>query len=106
MGRYYALEEGQPAPVAEAIAGHYAQQGPADDCPTDPVAVTVALADKIDTLTGFFAIAENPTGSRGPYDLRRAGLGVIRLIRRPEEPTSDLQSLIRNSYTGVVLKNT
>lgn len=81
MGRYYALEEGQPAPVAEAIARHYAPQGPGDACPTDPVAVAVALADKIDTLTGFFAIGEKPTGSRDPYALRRAGLGIIRLIR-------------------------
>ncbi|MFN4088969.1 MAG: glycine--tRNA ligase subunit beta [Alphaproteobacteria bacterium] len=81
MGRYYALEEGQPAPVAEAIARHYAPQGPGDACPTDPVAVAVALADKIDTLTGFFALGEKPTGSRDPYALRRAGLGIIRLIR-------------------------
>src|SRR3546814_4907143 len=100
MGRYYALEEGQPAPVAEAIARHYAPQGPADDCPTDPVAVTVALADKIDTLTGFFAIGEKPTGSRDPYALRRAGLGVI----RSEEHTSELQSLMRISYAVFCLK--
>src|SRR5690606_8816380 len=81
MGRYYALEEGQPAAVAEAIGRHYAPQGPNDSCPIEPAAVAVALADKIDTLTGFFAVGEKPTGSRDPYALRRAGLGIIRLIR-------------------------
>src|SRR5690606_33392097 len=80
MGRYYALHDGEPAPVAEAIAQHYAPQGPNDRCPTDPVAVAVALADKIDTLSGFFAIDEKPTGSKDPYALRRAALGVIRLV--------------------------
>src|SRR5690606_33285992 len=77
MGRYYALEEGQPAAVAEAIGRHYAPQGPNDSCPIEPAAVAVALADKIDTLTGFFAVGEKPTGSRDPYALRRAGLGII-----------------------------
>src|SRR5690606_8530354 len=80
MGRYYALHDGEAAPVAEAIAQHYAPQGPDDRCPTDPVAVSVALADKIDTLAGFFAIDEKPTGSKDPYALRRAALGVIRLV--------------------------
>ncbi|HLT77792.1 MAG TPA: glycine--tRNA ligase subunit beta [Ferrovibrio sp.] len=80
MGRYYALHDGEAAPVAEAIAQHYAPQGPNDRCPTDPVAVSVALADKIDTLAGFFAIDEKPTGSKDPYALRRAALGVIRLV--------------------------
>ncbi|HSD34475.1 MAG TPA: glycine--tRNA ligase subunit beta [Alphaproteobacteria bacterium] len=80
MGRYYALEGGEPAPVAEAIADHYAPQGPNDRCPTAPVSVAVALADKIDTLAGFFAIGETPTGSKDPFALRRAALGVIRLI--------------------------
>ncbi len=81
MGRYYALEQGEDAAVAEAIADHYAPQGPADRCPTAPVSVAVALADRIDTLVGFFAIGEKPTGSRDPYALRRAALGLIRLIR-------------------------
>ncbi|MCK6454462.1 MAG: glycine--tRNA ligase subunit beta [Alphaproteobacteria bacterium] len=79
MGRYYALHEKLPAPVAEAIADHYAPQGPNDRCPTAAVSVAVALADKIDTLVGFFAIDEKPTGSKDPFALRRAALGAIRL---------------------------
>ncbi len=80
MGRYYALGEGEEAAVADAIAEHYKPLGPSDICPTAPVSVAVALADKIDTLVGFFAIDEKPTGSKDPYALRRAALGVIRLI--------------------------
>ncbi len=80
MGRYYALEEGENPAVADAIAEHYSPAGPGDDCPTAPVSVAVALADKIDTLAGFWAIDEKPTGSRDPYALRRAALGVIRLV--------------------------
>jgi glycyl-tRNA synthetase beta chain len=80
MGRYYALGEGEKPEVAAAIAEHYAPQGPNDTCPTAPVSVAVALADKIDTLVGFWAIGETPTGSRDPFALRRAALGVIRLV--------------------------
>ncbi|WP_342239226.1 glycine--tRNA ligase subunit beta [Inquilinus sp. OTU3971] len=80
MGRYYALAQGEAPAVAEAIADHYKPVGPGDRCPTAPVSVAVALADKLDTLAGFFAIDEKPTGSRDPYALRRAALGVIRLI--------------------------
>ena len=80
MGRYYALGEGLGASVADAIAEHYKPLGPNDRCPTAPVSVAVALADKLDTLVGFFAIDEKPTGSKDPYALRRAALGVIRLI--------------------------
>ena len=80
MGRYYALGDGETAEVADAIAAHYAPLGPNDACPTAPVSVAVALADKIDTLVGLFAIGEKPTGSRDPFALRRAALGVIRLI--------------------------
>jgi glycyl-tRNA synthetase beta chain len=80
MGRYYALHDGEHAEVAEAIAEHYAPQGPGDACPSAPVSVALALADKIDTLVGFWAIDEKPTGSKDPYALRRAALGVIRLI--------------------------
>jgi glycyl-tRNA synthetase beta chain len=80
MGRYYALADGEPAKVAEAIADHYAPQGPADCCPSAPVSVAVALADKIDSLVGFWGVAEKPTGSKDPFALRRAALGVIRLI--------------------------
>lgn len=80
MGRYYALAQNENPAVADAIHDHYAPQGPSDDCPTAPVSVTVALADKMDTLVGLFAIGEKPTGSKDPYALRRAALGVIRLI--------------------------
>ncbi len=80
MGRYYALKDGEDAAVADAIRDHYSPLGPSDDCPTAPISVTVALADKIDTLVGFWAIDEKPTGSRDPYALRRAALGVIRLV--------------------------
>ncbi|EKE44751.1 hypothetical protein OCGS_1134 [Oceaniovalibus guishaninsula JLT2003] len=80
MGRYYAAEAGLPPEVAQAAQDHYAPLGPSDAVPTAPVSVAVALADKIDTLTGFWAIDEKPTGSKDPYALRRAALGVIRLI--------------------------
>ncbi|MBB4381593.1 glycyl-tRNA synthetase beta chain [Bradyrhizobium sp. Rc3b] len=80
MGKYYALAQGEDASVAAACEEHYKPQGPTDRVPTDPVSVAVALADKIDTLVGFWAIDEKPTGSKDPYALRRAALGVIRLI--------------------------
>ncbi len=80
MGRYYALEGGEHAAVADAIAEHYAPQGPSEKCPDSRVSIAVALADKIDTLAAFWLIGETPTGSRDPYGLRRAALGVIRLI--------------------------
>jgi len=80
MGRYYALAEGEAPEVAHAIAEHYSPLGPNDACPTAPVSVAVALADKIDILVGFFAIDEKPTGSKDPFALRRAALGAIRLI--------------------------
>ncbi len=80
MGRYYALDDGEDPQVADAIADHYKPLGPADNCPTASVSVVVALADKIDTLVAFFANDERPTGSRDPFALRRAALGIIRLI--------------------------
>ncbi|WP_291865856.1 glycine--tRNA ligase subunit beta [Bradyrhizobium sp.] len=80
MGKYYALAQGEDASVAAASEEHYKPQGPADRVPTDPVSVAVALADKIDTLVGFWAIDEKPTGSKDPYALRRAALGAIRLV--------------------------
>jgi glycyl-tRNA synthetase beta chain len=80
MGRYYALLEGETPAVADAIAEHYAPLGPSESCPSAPVSVAVALADKIDTLVGFWAIGEKPTGSRDPFALRRAALGAIRLV--------------------------
>jgi glycyl-tRNA synthetase beta chain len=79
MGKYYALAQGEDAAVAAACEEHYKPLGPSDRVPTDPVAVAVALADKIDTLVGFWAIDEKPTGSKDPYALRRAALGVIRI---------------------------
>jgi len=81
MGRYYALGQGEDPRVAEAIAAHYRPAGAGDAVPTDPVAIAVALADKIDQLVGFFAVGEKPTGSGDPFALRRAALGVIRIIR-------------------------
>ena len=80
MGRYYALEEKRPARIADAVRDHYKPKGPSDAIPTEPTAVAVALADKLDTLVGFWAIDEKPTGSKDPYALRRAALGVIRLV--------------------------
>ena len=80
MGKYYALAQGEDVSVAAACEEHYKPQGPGDRVPTDPVSVAVALADKLDTLVGFWAIDEKPTGSKDPYALRRAALGVIRLI--------------------------
>jgi len=80
MGRYYAEKAGMSADIAAACEAHYSPLGPSDDVPTAPVSVAVALADKLDMLTGFWAIDEKPTGSKDPFALRRAALGVIRLI--------------------------
>ncbi|GLK78800.1 glycine--tRNA ligase subunit beta [Methylopila turkensis] len=80
MGRYYAAAEGLDPEIAAALEEHYKPQGPSDRIPTAPVSIAVALADKIDTLVGFWAIDEKPTGSKDPYALRRAALGVVRII--------------------------
>ena len=80
MGRYYAAEAGYAPEIAAVAQEHYQPLGPSDDVPNAPLSVAVALADKIDTLTGFWAIDEKPTGSKDPYALRRAALGVIRLV--------------------------
>ena len=80
MGRYYALAQGEEPSVADAIEEHWKPQGPNDRIPTAPVSIAVALADKLDTLVGFWAIDEKPTGSKDPYALRRAALGVIRIV--------------------------
>jgi len=80
IGRYIALAQGEKAEVADAIAEHYKPQGPSDAVPTNPVSVAVALADKLDMLVGFWAIDEKPTGSKDPFALRRAALGVIRIV--------------------------
>jgi glycyl-tRNA synthetase beta chain len=80
MGKYYAQAQGEDASVAAACEEHYKPQGPDDRVPNDPVSIAVALADKIDTLVGFWAIDEKPTGSKDPYALRRAALGIVRII--------------------------
>ncbi len=80
MGRTYALAQGEDAAVAAALEDHYKPQGPSDRVPSEPVSIAVALADKLDTLTGFWAIDEKPTGSKDPFALRRAALGVIRIL--------------------------
>ncbi len=80
MGGYYAEKQGKSKAVANAIRDHYKPVGQGDEVPTDPVTVAVSLADKLDTLVGFFAIDEKPTGSKDPFALRRAAIGIIRLI--------------------------
>ncbi len=94
MGRYYAAAQGEEPSVADAIGEHYKPQGPNDRIPTAPVSIAVALADKLDTLVGFWAIDEKPTGSKDPYALRRAALGVIRIV---------LENGIRISLTDVCI---
>ena len=80
MGKYYALAQGEDVAIARAIEEHYKPLGPSDRVPSDPVSIAVALADKLDTLVGFWAIDEKPTGSKDPYALRRAALGIIRIV--------------------------
>lgn len=96
MGRYYAKEAGLPDEVANACAAHYAPLGPSDGVPTQPVSVAVALADKLDMLTSFWAINEKPTGSKDPFALRRAALGLIRTI---------LEGDIRANLRSVALRH-
>ena len=88
MGRYYAIAQGEDASVARAIEEHYKPQGPNDRIPISPVSIAVALADKLDTLVGFWAIDEKPTGSKDPYALRRAALGVTRIVLENEKRLS------------------
>ena len=102
MGRYYALADDEDAEVADAIAEHYAPRGPQDCCPTAPVSVAVALADRIDTLVGFFAIGERPTGSKDPFALRRAALGVIRLILE-NELRLELRDVFKEAHQNYLL---
>ncbi|MER8697897.1 glycine--tRNA ligase subunit beta [Mesorhizobium sp. M1273] len=96
MGRKYALLQGEQPSVAAAIEEHYKPQGPSDRVPTDPVSVAVALADKLDTLVGFWAIDEKPTGSKDPYALRRAALGVIRILVENEVRLEIAMQFIRS----------
>ena len=98
MGRYYAEAAGLPQEVANACQQHYSPLGPSDEVPTEPVSVAVALADKIDTLTGFWAIDEKPTGSKDPFALRRASIGVLRIIVEKSLPL-DLVDLVEASIT-------
>ena len=99
MGRYYALEAGYAPEIADAARDHYSPLGPSDDVPSGLVAVTVALADKLDTLTGFWAIDEKPTGSKDPFALRRAALGIIRLVLE-NDLQLQLESACRFAFTG------
>ena len=100
MGKYYALAQGEDASVAAAIEDHYKPQGPNDRVPTDPVAIAVALADKIDILTGFWSIDEKPTGSKDPFALRRAALGGIRLLLDNSLRLS-MRSILLSAASGV-----
>ncbi|GHC71369.1 glycine--tRNA ligase subunit beta [Limoniibacter endophyticus] len=103
MGRKYALLQGEDVRVAAAIEEHYKPQGPTDSVPHDPVSVAVALADKLDTLFGFWAIDEKPTGSKDPYALRRAALGIIRLILE-SDVRIELSTLASNAFASVADK--
>ena len=101
MGRYYAIEAGEDARIADAVRDHYKPQGPSDAVPSEPVSLAVALADKLDTLVGFWAIDEKPTGSKDPFALRRAALGVVRIVlengvRLPIRSTADLGNFEAN----------
>jgi glycyl-tRNA synthetase beta chain len=93
MGKYYAQRQGEDEAVARAVEEHYKPVGPSDRVPTDPVSIAVALADKLDMLVGFWAIDEKPTGSKDPYALRRAALGVIRIV---------LENKLRLSFNGII----
>jgi glycyl-tRNA synthetase beta chain len=104
MGKYYAEAQGEDEAVAHACEDHYKPKGPDDLVPSDPVSIAVALADKIDTLVGFWAIDEKPTGSKDPYALRRAALGVIRLILNNQLRMS-LRRMIRNTVRVAAAKN-
>jgi glycyl-tRNA synthetase beta chain len=101
MGKYYAEEQGENEAVAHAIEDHYSPKGPDDFVPADPVSIAVALADKIDTLVGFWAVDEKPTGSKDPYALRRAALGVIRLILNNNIPIN-LRFFIEEHFRRVL----
>lgn len=105
MGGYYAADQGEPEAVSTAIAEHYAPQGPKDTCPTASVSVAVALAEKLDTLVGFFGIEERPTGSKDPYALRRAALGVIRLITENNLrlPLRTIVTVAENGYLEQII---
>lgn len=100
MGGYYARTFGLDGEIADAVRDHYKPQGPSDAVPTAPVSIAVALADKLDTLVGFFAIDEKPTGSKDPYALRRAALGVIRILRENASRV-ELADVVRKAYLRI-----
>ncbi|MEP1144346.1 MAG: glycine--tRNA ligase subunit beta [Henriciella sp.] len=107
MGRYYAIEAGEEARVSDAVRDHYKPQGPSDAVPSESVSVAVALADKLDTLVGFWAIDEKPTGSKDPFALRRAALGVVRIVleneaRLPIRATAKAANFEANGSTANV----
>src|ERR1700759_475290 len=103
MGKYYALAQGEDASVPAPCEEHYKPQGPNDHVPTDPVSIAVALADKMDTLVGFWAIDEKPTGSKDPYALRRAAVGVIRLVVE-NKLRLPIQNAAKSAIAGLSVK--
>ncbi|UTW57989.1 glycine--tRNA ligase subunit beta [Kordiimonas sp. SCSIO 12603] len=107
MGRYYAQKQGETDAVADAIRDHYAPAGPSDACPSAPVSIAVALAEKLDTLVGFFGIDQKPTGSKDPFALRRSALGVIRLITENgvRVPLTDVFKATAGTYSNVELQD-
>ena len=104
MGGYYARAFGLDGEIADAVRDHYKPQGPSDAVPTAPVSIAVALADKLDTLVGFFAIDEKPTGSKDPYALRRAALGVIRILRESSSRVA-LAEVIKRAFLKIQHQN-
>ncbi len=99
MGRYYALHDGEPEEAADAIEAHYRPRFAGDSLPQGPVASSVALADKLDTLAGLFGIGQQPTGEKDPFGLRRAALGVIRIVVEHQLPLS-LHELVNAAFAG------
>tara|TARA_R110002033_G_scaffold76033_2_gene127717 strand:- start:12341 stop:14614 length:2274 start_codon:yes stop_codon:yes gene_type:complete len=104
MGRYYIEAMGEDKAIAAAAQDHYAPLGPSDDVPTAPVSVAVALAEKIDKLTGFWAIDEKPTGSKDPFALRRAALGVIRILVDGDFELKSLSETISSCYQSLLIQ--
>ena len=106
MGRYYALHDGEDPLVADAIRDHYAPKGPADAAPIADVSIAVALADKLDLIAAFFLIGEKPSGSGDPYALRRAALGIIRIVLEHSPPLRiELRGLIREAFATLARSN-
>src|SRR6185436_14700846 len=97
MGRYYALHDGEPAAVADAIEAHYRPRFAGDRLPEGPVSASVALADKLDTLAGLFGIGQHPTGDKDPFGLRRSALGVVRMLVEQDLALS-LGELVSGAY--------